>query len=173
MFRGTVWRCGTDLSACAYGSVMGSWDISCPQQTANSFSKENYCILFHGVSRETCNTVAYWKMAKNRGGSFTVTQLWETWMDGWWWLIKYRRVKYSRLWCCMDWYMSINVSVSLLRPSLHSPVAPTTDTKSQGLVSQYTVNSTSTAVRTSDHSAYKISSPSSQMWQDDTRTCCQ
>jgi hypothetical protein len=40
---------------------MGSWDISCPQQTATSFSKENYCILFRGVSRETCNMVDYWK----------------------------------------------------------------------------------------------------------------
>lgn len=170
-----VWRCGIDLFAYALGSVMGFWDISCPQQTATSFSKENYCILFRGVSRETCNMVAYWKMAKNRGRSPTVTQLWETWMDGWWWWqwIKYRRVKYSSLLCCRDWYMNINVWGSLLRSSLSSPVLPTTDTKSQGLVSQYTINSISTTVRTSDHSAYKISSPSSQMWQDDTWTCCQ
>jgi hypothetical protein len=52
------------------------------------------------------------------------------------------------------------------------PVVPTTDIKSQDLISQYTVNFISTAVRTSLHSAYKISSPSSQMRQDDTWTCC-
>jgi len=55
---------------------MGSCEISCPPQTATSFSKENYCILFHGVNRETCNKVAYWTMVKNRGGSLTVNHLW-------------------------------------------------------------------------------------------------
>jgi hypothetical protein len=67
-------------------------------------------------------------------------------MDGWMMMMMMMMMmmnkmlkKYSTLLCCMDWYMSTNVSGSLLPPSLSCPVVPPTDIKSQGVIPQYTV----------------------------------